>query len=374
MIRDTPPRLPPRCRYVLLESQTVPAGTPSAAQNGSVIQTCKNCGAINQEAAEKCCYCESRLNTSAETVAVAAPSEGYEAAAASPAIDKEWRQELTHRVRSYRAKREKAGSVNTDSQSALPFDPESTDEFLPQELESNPSARLDLPHLDEDQYEDPLQATLAAAAARILMEDASAELDSPVTPTNRDTVEHLIIDVSRPAEIEGLPATRRPDGPASPSKSKLLPVAEVSHRRRAGAVDAVCLALAYAGILALFAAFGGRLALSKLDALVCVAIAALLYTQYFTLFTVMGGITPGMMFAGLRLVSFDGSAPQPMQLAWRSFGYLISGGTAFMGFLSALWDEDGLTWHDRISQTYITSAGAILATVDHGTPRPVPPA
>jgi uncharacterized RDD family membrane protein YckC len=27
-----------------------------------------------------------------------------------------------------------------------------------------------------------------------------------------------------------------------------------------------------------------------------------------------------------------------------------------LGFLWAAWDEDGLTWHDRISQTYITYA------------------
>jgi uncharacterized RDD family membrane protein YckC len=108
--------------------------------------------------------------------------------------------------------------------------------------------------------------------------------------------------------------------------------------------------------------------------LVCGAIAALLYTQYFTLFTVMGGATPGMMLAGLRLVSFDGNAPQPLQLAWRSFGYLVSGGTAFMGFLAALWDEDHLSWHDRMSQTYITQAPAILSVDPSGTPHHVPPA
>jgi len=43
-------------------------------------------------------------------------------------------------------------------------------------------------------------------------------------------------------------------------------------------------------------------------------------------------------------------------LIWRSIGYQISGGTAFLGYLWALWDEDKLTWHDRISQTYITPA------------------
>jgi uncharacterized RDD family membrane protein YckC len=352
---------------VLLEFQTVPAGTPSAAQNGLVIQTCKNCGAINQDAAEKCCYCESRLSTSTETVAVAAPNrESSAAAATAPAKDREWREELTHRVRSYRAKRERAGGGDPDQESA--------DEFQHDESESNFSTGLALPSLQEDQYEDPLQATLAAAAARISMEEASSELDTSGIAAKKDTVEHLVIDVSRPVEIEESAEGNREPGLTAPSDPQLIPVANISTRRRAGLVDAVCLAVAYAGILGLFAAFGGRLAISKLDALICGAIAALLYTQYFTLFTVMGGMTPGMMIAGLRLVSFDGTAPRPTQLAWRSVGYLISGSTAFMGFLAALWDEDRLSWHDRISQTYITSAGAILAADADGTPHHAPPA
>lgn len=315
------------------------------------------------------------MNTSAETVAVAAPNrESSVAAAAAPAMEREWREELTHRVRSYRARRERSGNCDPDSQSALPFDQEPTEDFLHDEAESNLSTGLALPSLEGDQYEDPLQATLAAAAARISMEEASSEPGSLGISARRDTVEHLIIDVSRPVEIEESPEVQGESSLNSPSESELIPVADTNVRRRAGLVDAVCLAVVYAGILGLFAAFGGRLALSKLDALVCGGIAALLYMQYFTLFTVMGGATPGMMLAGLRLVSFNGGAPRPTQLAWRSVGYLISGGTAFMGFLAALWDEDHLSWHDRISQTYITSAGAILAADADGTPHHAPPA
>jgi uncharacterized RDD family membrane protein YckC len=350
-------------------------GTPSTAQNGLVIQTCKNCGAINQEAAEKCCYCESRLNVPAETVAVATPNRAStSAAAASPALDKEWRQELTHRVRSYRAKRERATGRDPDSQSALPFEKQSADEFMHDAADPDLSTDFDPPSLDEDQYEDPLQATLAAAAARISMEESDSSSSLSNSRGNRDTVEHLVIDVSRPAEPEESPKILWAASLTVPTDSALLPVADISLRRRAGLVDAVCVALAFAGVFGLFAAFGGRLALAKMDAVISGAIIALLYTQYFTLFTVMGGATPGMMLAGLRLVSFDGTAPQPKQLAWRSFGYVISGGTAFIGFLSALWDEDHLSWHDRISQTYITSAEGLPDGEAPGTSPHAPPA
>jgi uncharacterized RDD family membrane protein YckC len=83
---------------------------------------------------------------------------------------------------------------------------------------------------------------------------------------------------------------------------------------------------------------------------------ALFYAQYFALFTVFGGETPGMSLFKLRVVSFDGAVPTSRQLLWRSFGYLVSAGTALLGFLWALWDEDHLTWQDRISQTYLTNA------------------
>ena len=315
------------------------------------------------------------MNLAAETVAVAAPNRtSNSAAAASPAFDKEWRQELTHRVRSYRAKRERANGGDPDTQSALPFEQRQSDDLSYDAVDTDLSSPFGPPSLDEDQYEDPLQATLAAAAARISMEGIDSDSGASSSKPNRDTIEHLLIDVSRPAEVEESPKIQWAAGLTVPTDSALLPVASSSLRRRAGLVDGICLALAFAGIFILFAAFGGRLALAKMDAVVCVAIVALLYIQYFTLFTVMGGVTPGMMLTGLRLVSFDGTAPQPKQLAWRSFGYVISGGTAFIGFLSTLWDEDHLSWHDRISQTYITSAEALLAEETQSTPPHAPPA
>jgi uncharacterized RDD family membrane protein YckC len=169
-------------------------------------------------------------------------------------------------------------------------------------------------------------------------------------------LQHLVIDVSRPPENDDLHAilTNKPQpshGVAHPDSA--IPVADITIRRRAGIVDAFCLVVSFGAVLALYAGFGGKLLPSKLDFLICAAALTLLYAQYFTLFTVMGGATPGMMFAGLRVVTFEGAAPEPSRLLWRSFGYVISGVTALLGFCWALADEDRLTWHDRISQTYI---------------------
>jgi len=134
----------------------------------------------------------------------------------------------------------------------------------------------------------------------------------------------------------------------------LYPVASLPERRRAAIVDAGLLLFSYGGMLALFTVLGGRIGFNKLDLVVTGATFALFYAQYFALFTVFGGSTPGMMLRGLRVVSFEGGIPTSRQMLWRSFGYLVSAGTCFLGFVWALWDEDQLCWQDRISQTYLT--------------------
>jgi uncharacterized RDD family membrane protein YckC len=59
------------------------------------------------------------------------------------------------------------------------------------------------------------------------------------------------------------------------------------------------------------------------------------------------------MVCGLQVAGFSGETPTPRQYLLRAVGYLLSAGTCFLGFLWVLWDEDGLTWHDRLSRTYL---------------------
>ncbi len=139
----------------------------------------------------------------------------------------------------------------------------------------------------------------------------------------------------------------------------LIPVADLSDRLRAGLWDAGFLALAYVFFLGLFISLGGRLSLARTDLLISALTFVLLYAQYFTLFSLLGPATPGMHLCGLTVVSFDGASPSASSLLWRSFGYLLSGGTLFLGFLWTLWDEDSLAWPDRISQTYVASATSV---------------
>ena len=105
----------------------------------------------------------------------------------------------------------------------------------------------------------------------------------------------------------------------------------MDERRIAGLIDAGCLFFAYGGFLMLFGSLGGEFTLSKLSAAVCVATFVIVYLQYFALFTVFGGTTPGMMLRGLQVISFSGEPPTPRQMLWRSAGYMLSAGTFLHG-------------------------------------------
>jgi uncharacterized RDD family membrane protein YckC len=142
-----------------------------------------------------------------------------------------------------------------------------------------------------------------------------------------------------------------------------LPVADLRERRMAAILDASILAFTLAGFFVAFKIAGGEFPFTRVGAAIGVAAAFLIYAQYILLFTMVGGGTPGMVLRGLRVVCFDGKPPDQVDLTWRGLGYLLSAAAGMLGFLWSAWDEHGLTWHDRVSQTYITYAEPVPAEV-----------
>ena len=245
----------------------------------------------------------------------------------SLAVQPDWKREVSNRLHAYRARRH--GRSEAELQSALPFDPLSAQAH--DESSAGSSVFGAIPGTG------PLRSASKMAPAVEILEPQY----------------ELALGVSTGPLPRGVRQVAAPD--------EFLPVASLRVRSRAGLLDDALLAFSYGAVLALFLSLGGHFSWSKVDLAVIGATFALFYAQYFALFTVFGGSTPGMMLCGLRLVSFDGGAPSSRQVLWRSFGYLISAGTCLLGFLWALWDEEHLSWHDRISQTYLTVAEPLVA-------------
>jgi TRAP-type mannitol/chloroaromatic compound transport system permease small subunit len=84
------------------------------------------------------------------------------------------------------------------------------------------------------------------------------------------------------------------------------------------------------------------------------AAAALILTGavYQALFILLAGFTPGMKYAHIALCTFDDERPTRAQLRFRLWAQLVSLLPVGLGVVWSVFDEEGLSWHDRLSRTY----------------------
>ena len=328
--------------------------------------TCLQCGAVLPSGIRACGFCDSILPTdcssyeSAPRIRAGAPP-GQSPPIACTAQDLPWLGELEERLDAYRARRGgnrgfQAAVSRQYGSEALFAEPVAKSEVRASGRSPLLNSQSQLPFGEPEPV--PRVSTAVEVAEPPSTEIADNDFSFTIAigrysppPEKRDG--RLEIDVSVPPGEQ-----TESEGEASENRSKrygLYPVASLEERRWAGLIDVVCLLFAYGGFLALFSSLGGQFTLSKLSTEIYAATLAIVYLQYFALFTVFGGTTPGMMFRGLQVSSFSGESPTPRQMLLRSLGYVISASTAFIGFVWAWWDEDALTWHDRISHTYLTS-------------------
>jgi uncharacterized RDD family membrane protein YckC len=308
-----------------------PPVTKTCLQCGSILPSASGTASRNPETSRvrACPFCDFRSESPASQASGAPPREPYD--------DPAWRGELAERLASYRARRKKGGPV--EGQPQLPFE----------QFADIPVPGINVAVAEPPATEDDFSFTIAIGRTA----DRTAD----------DT--QMFIDVSPPESQVASPSP----APEETQHTGLYPVAPLDERRLSGLFDVACLLFACGGFLALFGSLGGHFALSKLSAAVYGLSFAIVYLQYFALFTVFGGTTPGMMLRGLRVVDFSGEEPTPKQLLLRAAGYMLSAGTFFLGFLWVQWDEDELTWHDRISRTYLSAEETIadreLGSVAH---------
>ena len=385
------------------EAQTVPAALPMAAEPAVVLADSATLE-VHADAEELSLRIEDDEETarlspvaSAQIAALAAPSAEPAAMDAAPLaviplIDTEyWRAAPDAGTMSRESNPEteelECGSLTSGFESpAAGIEEVMEEEPVPaEEAESAslPGASSEPPLLPAEEapvlppaLEEPATEALAAAenTSEVLspgsldtaeteeVNDRRAALRTASRPQPGTVPERIEISVPQPL-FDFSAASQENEQPHDDA----LPVADLRERRRAVLLDAALLAFTIAGFFFAFHLAGGEFSYSRVGAAVGVAAAFLIYAQYILLFTLVGGATPGMVLRGLRVVCFDGRSPDGTELAWRAFGYLLSAAAGMLGFLWSAWDEHGLSWHDRISQTYITYAEPegepVIATV-----------
>lgn len=74
---------------------------------------------------------------------------------------------------------------------------------------------------------------------------------------------------------------------------------------------------------------------------------------YLLLFYALGNQTPGMRYAGIALCTFEGEMPTRSERFKRFASLLLSVLPVGVGVLWSIFDDDHLSWHDRLSKTYL---------------------
>jgi uncharacterized RDD family membrane protein YckC len=135
-----------------------------------------------------------------------------------------------------------------------------------------------------------------------------------------------------------------------------LESSSVERRLAAAAIDGVIVLVAAAA----FGAVVYRMASPKLP-LVQLMVAPLLlfsvwWTAYQYLMMVYAGHTVGARLAKLQLLGFDGRPANQMRRRQRVLAATLSAAALGMGYAWHFLDEDGLCWHDRITHTHLGKA------------------
>jgi uncharacterized RDD family membrane protein YckC len=137
--------------------------------------------------------------------------------------------------------------------------------------------------------------------------------------------------------------------PAAP----VLELAPMSRRLMAVVVDGALIIGAF--LAAAMVAAENIKDLPNLRTIEMGAVAALFVTAilYQTLFFILAKATPGMKYARISLCTFDDERPTRVQMRSRLGALLLSVAPMGLGVAWAIFDDDHLSWHDRLSRTYL---------------------
>lgn len=140
------------------------------------------------------------------------------------------------------------------------------------------------------------------------------------------------------------------EAPATEPEVRLAPI---GHRLMAALVDGAIITVLFLGSAVVAVAAIATLPAARIMEFCAAAAFLLVAMVYQTLFLILAEATPGMRCAGISLCTFDGQIPTPAQLRSRLGALLLSVVPVGLGLAWALFDEDHLCWHDRLSRTYL---------------------
>jgi uncharacterized RDD family membrane protein YckC len=172
------------------------------------------------------------------------------------------------------------------------------------------------------------------------------------------------------ADEPAAPAWMRPEWPAfeleeqprenlreelEPQVQRTLPfaLAPLSRRLIAIVVDVSLVCAVFAAVAMRAATYANKFHSPRVAAVIGVLTLLAIGAGYLTLFFTLARSTPGMRYGGIALSTLDGDCPTRAQRCRRLMVLPLSVLPLGLGLAWALFDEFNLTWHDRLSGTYL---------------------
>jgi uncharacterized RDD family membrane protein YckC len=282
---------------------------------------------------------------------------------AKPCPDSDWRNIVSAKVKRYkrlRPRKEHYPSL------AFEFDAASS---------ANPSSRVPAggkaPFLVEPEPDPPQRLRESRPPVRVesAREATGRVLEFPrpgMLPFNPDELAEPVVDRPRIMEAPELvpppPAlggiliepARESVPERSPGVDMPVRPAPVSQRAFASVLDGVLIALGLASFPCLFLRFNPALPDWRTSTGLLALFGGILWFAYQAAFIIFCGTTPGLRAAGLKLACFDGNPVPRNSRRWRVVASILSGVSLGLGYAWCFFDEDRLSWHDRITKTHLS--------------------
>lgn len=260
-----------------------------------------------------------------------------------------WQEELSERVDDYRRRRSRLKGAQEQNPN-LDFDFEALEKEKPGSGTAAPESEQ--------------KVDLASAAETTLHPEAKEPSKGSIDWAENKTAakglpfaEEVLLEhetaAAEPLEIAlGASSIATSTNVLDAGEPRLAPLGP---RFLAGIVDGIVLLLA-GGVFALvFWLVGGHASPNLINEFAMGFIGVFLFLVYFGMFTVLTSSTPGLSLMGLEVRNVQGHYPTKEEAYWRAFGCLVSASALMLGFVWAVFDSDGLTWHDRMSGTFVSA-------------------
>ncbi|MGB6974125.1 MAG: RDD family protein, partial [Terracidiphilus sp.] len=154
-------------------------------------------------------------------------------------------------------------------------------------------------------------------------------------------------------QLDAHPVRESAEELAAMAEEPALELAPVGLRVLAALVDVSLVATVACGAAYLAAGHLHAMPTMRVAEMGAAGLMVGLGAAYYALFLLLAGCTPGMKYAQVRLRDFENEQPSRLQLRGRVLAMAVSMLPVGLGLMWAVFDEDGLSWHDRLSRTYL---------------------